>query len=140
VKYGIESPLTVFLAQSGFTNPVNLAWEILPYSFVIDWLLPIGPYLETLSAWHGTAFAGGFKTQFTRQNINASIYYEKVPDPPNPNNYTRSGRGEYDREWIVHDRGKLLVAPSLNFPTFKNPFSVKHALNALALLRVAFRR
>jgi hypothetical protein len=140
VKYAIESPLTVFLSQTGFTNPINLIWEVLPYSFVIDWFLPIGPYLETLSAWHGTVFFGGFKNQFTRQNINASVYYEFQPDLGNPNNFRRSGRGMYNRTWIIHDRGKLNALPTLSFPTLKNPFSVTHAANALALLRGAFRR
>jgi hypothetical protein len=140
VSYGIDAPLTTFLSQTGFTNPINLVWEILPYSFVVDWFLPIGPYLETLSAWHGTAFVGGFKNSFTRQNITASVYFEKRPDPPNPNNYTRSGRGSFNREWIIHDRAKLLVPPTVSFPTLKNPFSITHAANGLALLRSAFKR
>jgi hypothetical protein len=32
----------------GLTNPVEIAWELVPYSFVVDWFLPIGSYI---SAW-----------------------------------------------------------------------------------------
>jgi len=37
----------------GITNPMNLAWELLPYSFVIDWLIPIGDWLNSLDAGIG---------------------------------------------------------------------------------------
>jgi len=30
----------------GLKDPASLAWELLPYSFVIDWFIPIGNYLE----------------------------------------------------------------------------------------------
>jgi hypothetical protein len=33
----------------GLANPIEALWELLPYSFVLDWFLPIGVYLDTLS-------------------------------------------------------------------------------------------
>jgi hypothetical protein len=37
------------LARSlGLLDPLTVAWELVPYSFVVDWFLPIGSYL---SAW-----------------------------------------------------------------------------------------
>jgi hypothetical protein len=32
----------------GLVNPLEIAWELVPYSFVVDWFLPIGSYI---SAW-----------------------------------------------------------------------------------------
>lgn len=32
----------------GLTNPLEIAWEVVPYSFVVDWFLPVGSYI---SAW-----------------------------------------------------------------------------------------
>jgi hypothetical protein len=32
----------------GLVNPAEILWEIVPYSFVVDWFLPIGSYI---SAW-----------------------------------------------------------------------------------------
>jgi hypothetical protein len=36
------------LRQMGLGNPASILWERLPYSFVIDWFLPIGTYLELI--------------------------------------------------------------------------------------------
>lgn len=33
----------------GLMNPLSVAWEIIPYSFVVDWFLPIGSYLDNLA-------------------------------------------------------------------------------------------
>jgi hypothetical protein len=33
----------------GLMDPLSVAWEIIPYSFVVDWFIPIGTYLDTLS-------------------------------------------------------------------------------------------
>jgi len=30
----------------GLTNPLAIAWEVVPWSFVLDWFLPIGSYLS----------------------------------------------------------------------------------------------
>ncbi len=35
-----------FAEVSGLVNPENLAWELLPWSFVVDWFIPVGNYLE----------------------------------------------------------------------------------------------
>lgn len=41
------------LNELGLLNPLSLAWELLPYSFVVDWALPIGEILTGLSATAG---------------------------------------------------------------------------------------
>lgn len=33
----------------GLMDPLSVAWEIVPYSFVIDWFLPVGSYLSNLA-------------------------------------------------------------------------------------------
>lgn len=47
------------LNQLGLINPVSLAWELIPASFVVDWVLPIGPVLSALTAPAGLAFVNG---------------------------------------------------------------------------------
>lgn len=46
-------------AQLGLTNPLELAWELFPWSFVADWYIPIGQYLSLLDATNGWDFRGG---------------------------------------------------------------------------------
>lgn len=33
----------------GLLDPLGVAWELLPWSFAVDWFLPIGSYLDVLS-------------------------------------------------------------------------------------------
>lgn len=33
----------------GLIDPVSIAWELVPYSFVVDWFVPIGTYLSNLA-------------------------------------------------------------------------------------------
>lgn len=43
---GPSSDPTSTFVNLGLTDPSSLAWEILPFSFVADWFIPIGTYLE----------------------------------------------------------------------------------------------
>jgi len=36
------------LVKSGLTNPLALAWEVIPYSFVCDWWINVGDVLASL--------------------------------------------------------------------------------------------
>ncbi len=51
------------LNQLGLLNPASLAWELVPYSFVVDWFLPIGSMLGALSAPAGLDFVGGSESR-----------------------------------------------------------------------------
>lgn len=50
-------------------NPVVTAWELLPYSFIIDWFLGIGVWLNSLSFMtlsKGEVSSGGFQVHLKR--------------------------------------------------------------------------
>lgn len=65
-RYGLlyeTDPLSRSLAQLGLTRPLSTAWELAPWSFVGDWFLSVGKYLDaiqpagfykTLCAWDST--------------------------------------------------------------------------------------
>lgn len=138
LRYRIASPLKSFLAQTGFTNPVNLVWEVIPFSFVVDWFLPIGPYLESLSAWDGLQFLDGSQTLFTTNWTHSTVDYEGACRSDGTGQWTKHAR--FSKNVTLLDRTKLTAFPTLTLPEFKNPFpGVDHALNALALLRAAFK-
>jgi hypothetical protein len=139
VRFKIQDPLKSFLAQTGFTNPVNLVWEILPFSFVVDWFLPVGPFLETLSSYDGLTFLEGSRTNFTREVAHSVVDYAGAA-PLNPT-VTMIDHGDYSRETVRLNRIRLATFPKQSFPVLKNGLaSVDHALNGLALLRAAFTR
>jgi len=138
LRYRLASPLRSFLSQTGFTNPINLAWEILPFSFVVDWFLPIGPYLESFHAFEGLEFLDGYQTQFTRGKTVSTVDIEQ----PKTGNSTIFGveHGQFEAEWVRLDRVKITSFPSLTFPQVKNGFaSVTHAANAITLVVALFR-
>lgn len=146
VSYVIDDDATAFFAQLGFTNPINLAWEVLPFSFVVDWFLPIGSFLESHSAFHGYRFIDGFKTTFTRVKMDSAISYS---GPNQLNALTQMNFGaSYRRERIILTRQALTSFPTSTFPTLTvNPFrnsgvssgTNNRAANAIALLVKAFR-
>lgn len=138
LRYKVNNALKAFLAQTGFTNPVNLFWEVLPYSFLFDWVLPVGQYLESLSAWDGLEFSGGYESRFTKQRTIISVNDQGLLDPPHspPDGTIVTLAGLFENERVLFDRIPLGNFPSMKIPQLKNPFgSATHAANAIALLR-----
>lgn len=48
-----KDPFLKTAAQYGISNPALVAWELVPYSFCVDWVFNIGGYLEHLGALSG---------------------------------------------------------------------------------------
>lgn len=135
VKFSQQSPVTD-LQKMGLTNPALLAWELLPFSFVADWFVPIGSFLSSLDATLGLRFESGYKTVF--RTINTEMTSEAMV------NYRTGGylsRYEHASSKLIEwDRTVLSDFPSAVLPVMKNPFSVTHAANAIALLHQLFKR
>lgn len=72
LQYGVNTGCTYVisdhrlaaLSRLGLLNPVSIAWELVPMSFVLDWLLPVGNYLNQFSAPIGLTFTGGYQTKY----------------------------------------------------------------------------
>lgn len=37
------------LANVGLINPLSIAWELIPYSFVVDWFYPVGRLIDSMT-------------------------------------------------------------------------------------------
>lgn len=121
------------LSQKGLTNPAVVAWELVPYSFVVDWFVPIGEYLETLDSALGVTFKGGTVTRSVVVERTSSL---GILNPA-------SWRGTFTADAKSASRSFAMERQVYSRPPsgglyWKNPISLKHALNALALLRVRF--
>lgn len=118
---------------SGLTDPASVAWELLPWSFVIDWFIPVGNYLAGRSL--ASALTGTFVTTKTRR-INTS-YGGGCPSTGSGNHYTTYSGGwdGYTTELNV-DRtvSNTLAVPLPSFKTLDKVASWKHCANAVALL------
>lgn len=62
LDYRISNPSLHALTQTGLTNPFLTMWELVPFSFLVDWLMPIGTWLEATTASLGLTFLGGSTT------------------------------------------------------------------------------
>lgn len=69
VEFYVSDPTAYTLASMGLVNPGSLAWELLPFSFVADWFLPIGSYIETLDAGIGCTV-----TKFTQSRKSTTLF------------------------------------------------------------------
>lgn len=123
VYFRVSSPLARELNQLGLTNPAVLAWEAMPWSFVVDWIVPIGNWLANLTATTGLSFVAGMTTKEWDRTCR---YFTSVSESKhNYHNYER-----------IRDTG--FPVPSL--PRLKNPLGVDHIVNSIALLQGAFFR
>jgi len=139
LKYSVtyyRAPSTATsLAQLGITNPALLAWELLPYSFVVDWALPIGAYLSNFDATLGLEFYSGFYTLCSVSQVTQAQTYSGFYAPTGV--HVDGELFEQFRDVVV-ERAVLTGFPSPAIPTFKNPSSVTHLLNAMSLLSQRF--
>jgi hypothetical protein len=115
-------------SQLGLVNPLSVAWELVPFSFLIDWAMPIGNVLEATTASEGLSFAGGSVSQTLQgsctfeRNINYDSRYLDV--------------GSCTVEKFATQRSVLGDFPTpLPYVKQSAPFSTAHTLNALALWR-----
>lgn len=60
VTFWVTNPLLKTLDSLGLLNPIAVAWELVPYSFVVDWFLPIGAALESIVPPQGVQFTKGW--------------------------------------------------------------------------------
>jgi len=120
------------LAQLGISNPLLIAWELMPWSFVIDWLLPVGNWISSLDATQGLDFVDGYRSVRIRSNRSDTQTWSDPMDK----NAGAYGDGFCRSQYVVDsfERSVLTDWPSSSFPSFKNPVSWEHALNAVALL------
>lgn len=51
--FRIENPNAALLTKLGMNNPASIAWELMPFSFVVDWFTNVGDVLNAYTALFG---------------------------------------------------------------------------------------
>lgn len=49
----VINPNLLLANELGFTSPMYVAWDAVPFSFVVDWFLPVGKFLKSFSNGEG---------------------------------------------------------------------------------------
>lgn len=133
--YELNLPLLAEVSSLGLLNPAELCWELTSYSFVVDWFLPIGPWLSALTADAGFTFKGGSCSSVVREYGKGSGG-RTAGDPANT--VVSGALAVLEGEAFAFSRTCYTSSPVPGFYV-KNPLSLEHVLNGLALLSQAFR-
>lgn len=106
--------------QLGFVNPVGIAWELIPFSFVVDWFVPVGKFIDQFSDQLGYSVKKPFTTTLLRAENNDIYKQSSAP-------MLAMGKA-------VGCRRVLSIPPYyLRPPPFKG-FSLTRGITAIALL------
>jgi hypothetical protein len=109
-------------------NPAYLAWELIPYSFVVDWAIPIGDWLMSLDALFGVKKIEGV---VTTKSVITCHRYSKVMAVDTRKVY-QSGPALYKSTKI--SRGTFNSIPIPPLPRWSPSTSYKAVANGIALL------
>lgn len=135
IVYGVADTGLSSLSSLGITNPASLLWEVLPYSFVVDWFLPVGNWLQSLDYNLGLYMRYGFRTIKTTSTVTRRITTPHVVTDDIVANWS-GGSGHGDAMTLV--RQPYESFPSAPPPVLQNPFSPIHMANGISLLTSAF--
>lgn len=122
-----------FLSNFASVNPASIAWELTPFSFVVDWFLDIGGYLRNVetAAIYSRTFKDGYTTFGERISAVGRPIVMNVTKDPYVFVYNLSN-GRSIRHTKV--RSLLTSMPVTRVPRFKLDLGAGRLLNAAALL------
>lgn len=131
--YRVSDDSLSALNQLGLINPLEVAWAVLPWSFVIDWFIPVGNVLEAFSARMGISFHDGYRGVKVESKVRKSGWRAS-----SPTYQLLSSSVQVGIDTSSYTRGDMGSLPWPGF-YYKSPFSTIHVANAIALLRTLRR-
>lgn len=133
----IDNPTLSELQQLGVTNPALVAWELVPYSFVFDWFLQVGNFLEATTALNGIVCRRAMMSSKKKWK-----WLKEYPHTVRVNNGTTFDSSEHLMSIKVDDFGRWPISPASEsiWPvTGKGVNNFPKLLTSLALLKAGHR-
>lgn len=130
LDYEVDNAALASASRAGLLNPATVKWELVPFSFVIDWIFPIGNWLDSFDAAIGLKFLSGTQTKFVRVKRTGKVRYSNQSRSTGQvHSIDLDGRFDYfSMDRIVYQ------TPPNPWLYWKNPISTSHVANAIALL------
>lgn len=120
-------------------NPASIAWELLPYSFVVDWFLDIGSYLRNTESrfLYQALFRGGTRSLRFGEDMSGSLGQSSITGSPP---LTTSAHYKHRIRSRYLSREVLSQLPTPSVPKFRADLGSGRLLNAAALLTTFLRK
>lgn len=135
----IERRIARELVRAGLVNPLEVLWEVLPYSFVVDWFIKVGDYVEGMTALNGVALSYCWASTHTDRAVAkrplSTAAFSAWQIGLGTQNSAR--KQEYFRNATSPSLLHVGLTDLVDFDLQKQ--SWKHWIDAVALLRAAFR-
>lgn len=126
---------TFTLEQLGLMNPAAIAWEAVPYSFFVDYILNVGEVLSSYTAFSGLDLAGTYTTQFYEGHLFGSATIQPGRQGSWPGFSDWSGTSEC----VFVTRSSGLPSVTLQIRSFKVPSKTRLATVGSVLTQI-FRK
>lgn len=130
--YGVNIATDQFdLARWSSLNPASIAWELQPYSFVVDWFFNVGGYLRNMETYllYNNKFRSGYRTILTTGDLN---FEKRTTSLPNYK-YVNDHNYGYARLVIIQ-RSVLNSYPVPSLPSLRARLGSSRLLSAASLL------
>lgn len=129
------------LSASGITDPLSVAWELVPFSFVADWFVNVGDYLRAQTIGRGWTFQYGCESK--RQSLHITSDGTGGPFEAEKKGYER-WRGSYQpvfaKSWDRFTRTVLTAPPSMTLNINAKIHSLNRIISSAALLKQLSKR
>jgi len=125
----LAHPWRHVINQLGLVNGLDIAWEIVPFSFVVDWFLPVGQILNACTSGFGLTDLGGFTSSKHSYKLRADSNPHAFPDYD-----PLVAAGSYSERGIAFRRTAYAESPLTRLFSNPHPWSTPHVLNAISLL------
>jgi len=117
------------LEQFGLVNPLSIAWELVPFSFVVDWYANVGQVLASYSDFAGLTIKDSWSTLVYRIIWSGNTRSSAAIMAANPTVMQNYFRGQS----VQVGRSSGLTLPAFNIRQLRLPSKVR-AVTALSLL------
>jgi hypothetical protein len=107
--------------QMGLLNPLSVAWDAVPFSFVVDWFTNVGQVLGSVTGFVGVTLSDSYTTTCIEGEIHKTF---------------QDGTGYYlfeNHKNLIIERGPNLTGPKLAVKPFQG-FSPSRGATAISLL------
>jgi len=141
VKFGALVKITnesAYLAnQMGLVNPLSVAWDLVPFSFVVDWFANVGQCLGSITGHVGLEITGPYATGCSSGTYNWHLDFDVWDDSTSPPTL-RTGVQSGSMRNVYVDRTPGYLSPRFHVKPFKG-FSPYKGMTAASLLLQALR-